>query len=55
MFCGFGNLMSDIDNQFCIARIQFSILVLARNNFERFRKPYYSYHIRSCRLRSCSE
>ena len=33
-----GNLVSDIDNQFSIAGIQFSILVLPRNNFERFLK-----------------
>ena len=33
--------MSDIDNQFSIAGIQFSILVLPRNNFERFLKPQH--------------
>ena len=32
--------MSDIDNQFSISGIQFSILVLPRHNFERFLKPY---------------
>ena len=30
--------MSDIDNQFSISGIQFSILVLPRHNFERFLK-----------------
>jgi len=30
--------MPDIDNQFSIAGIQFSILVLPQNNFERYFK-----------------
>ena len=37
-------LVSDIDNQFSIAGIQFSILVLPRNNFERFLKLYNTSH-----------
>ena len=36
--------MSDIDYQFSIAGIQFSILVLPRNNFERFLKLYNTSH-----------
>ena len=43
--------MSDIENQFSISGIQFSMLVLPRHNFERFLKPYISKFKRHLRDR----